>query len=171
MKANFALCHALSFSYSGHTKARQQQQQQALIDLSAAALRAHWDFTLIDYFTINTHWLVAGGTGAGVCSAALIMHSHFNKRKPQWTRDPQHNGSLFWNHCGDIKEQNPFYWLLKLCYLGLFFKHPDQSNELTVTKKYSPCSFFSHFSHLNVSAHHSPIRKIWFLNHYLSKPS
>ncbi len=69
-----------TFQYAGHTKA----QQQAVIDPPAAALRAHWDSALIDYFTINSSWLLAGETswGAWRCSATATMH---------WVSHTDHN--------------------------------------------------------------------------------
>lgn len=63
-----------TFHYAAHTKA----QQQAVIDLYVAALRAHWDSTLIDFFTINSSWLPAREAIAGVSGAALLLRSSAN---------------------------------------------------------------------------------------------
>lgn len=75
-----------TFHYAGHTKA----QQRAVIDPSTAALRAHWDFTLIDYFTIRRRWLLAGEASCGIwrCCASAIVHSVFT-HWPQWIQDIQ----------------------------------------------------------------------------------
>ena len=59
-----------TFHYASHTKA----QQRAVIDPSAAALGAHSDFTLIDYFTINSSWLQAREASWGM----LLFHTHKN---------------------------------------------------------------------------------------------
>lgn len=58
MKANFALCHALSFPYSGHTKARQQQQQpnRSVSSSFEGTLRLYSHWLLHNQYALISGW-------------------------------------------------------------------------------------------------------------------